>query len=69
VPGSDVERLVYGYSFLCCLADGSSQEPSVATGAVMRPAALRGYAWDAGFAAVEILPLENDFFRFYRLMG
>jgi hypothetical protein len=27
----------------------------------------RAYANEAGFADVEILPIENDFFRFYRL--
>jgi 2-polyprenyl-3-methyl-5-hydroxy-6-metoxy-1,4-benzoquinol methylase len=69
VPGSDVDRLAYGYSVLCCLADGRSQEPSAGTGAVMRPAVLRDYARDAGFSDVEVLPLENDFFRFYRLLS
>ena len=33
----------------------------------MRPDTLRGYAADAGFADVEILPIQNEFFRFYRL--
>jgi hypothetical protein len=28
---------------------------------------MRAYANEAGFADVEILPIENDFFRFYRL--
>ncbi len=40
---------------------------SVATGTVMRPDTLRAYARQAGFTKVEILPIENDFFRFYRL--
>jgi hypothetical protein len=69
VPGSEVDRLMYGYSLLCCLPDGRSQEPSAATGTVMRPATLQRYARDAGFSGVEVLPLENDFFRFYRLVG
>jgi SAM-dependent methyltransferase len=69
VPGTEVDRLMYGYSLLCCLPDGRSTEPSVGTGTVMRPATLRGYARQAGFADVEVLPLENDFFRFYRLVG
>jgi len=34
----------------------------------MRPSRLREYACDAGFAGVEILPMENDFWRFYRLI-
>ncbi len=68
VPGDDAERLFYGYSLLCCLADGRSQQPSAATGAVMRPDTLRRYAQDAGFADVEVLPLDAGFFRVYRLV-
>ncbi len=68
-PGSEVDRLMYGYSLLCCLPDGRSHEPSVATGTVMRPDTLRRYARDAGFSDVDILPLGNDFFRFYRLVS
>ena len=67
-PGSDIDRLMYGYSLLCCLPDGRSQQPSVGTGTVMRPAVLRGYARAAGFAEVEVLPLDAGFFRFYRLV-
>jgi hypothetical protein len=28
---------------------------------------MRRYAREAGFADAEILPIENDFWRFYRL--
>jgi len=66
-PGDEVERLMYGYSLLCCLADGMAHAPSAATGTVMRPAVLRGYAVEAGFADIEVLDIPNDFFRFYRL--
>jgi len=66
-PGDDLERFMYGWSITTCLPDGRSRQPSVATGTVMRPATLRGYATDAGFASVEILPIENAFWRFYRL--
>jgi len=66
-PGDDVERFMYGWSITTCLPDGRSREPSVATGTVMRPDTLRAYASEAGFAHVETLPIENDFFRFYRL--
>ena len=38
-----------------------------ATGTVMRPDTLRRYATDAGFARVDVLPVQDDFFRFYRL--
>jgi SAM-dependent methyltransferase len=66
-PGDGLERFMYGWSITTCLPDGRSREPSVATGTVMRPATLRAYADAAGFASVEVLPIENDFFRFYRL--
>ena len=66
-PGDLVERLMYGYSLTCCLPDGLSSTPSVGTGTVLRPAQLEAYARSAGFAGIEVLPVEHDFFRFYRL--
>jgi hypothetical protein len=33
----------------------------------MRPDTLLRYARQAGFRQVQTLPIENDFFRFYRL--
>jgi len=66
-PGDDIERFMYGWSITTCLPDGRSRSPSAATGTVMRPATLRRYAEEAGFRSVEVLPIENDFFRFYRL--
>jgi 2-polyprenyl-3-methyl-5-hydroxy-6-metoxy-1,4-benzoquinol methylase len=66
-PGDDVEQLMYGWSITCCLPDGLSTQGSVGTGTVMRPDTLRRYASDAGFATVDVLPVHDDFFRFYRL--
>ena len=66
-PGDDVERFMYGFSITTCLPDGRSREHSVGTGTVMRPATLRAYASESGFASAQVLPVENDFFRFYRL--
>jgi SAM-dependent methyltransferase len=66
-PGDDLERFMYGWSITTCLPDGRSRSPSVATGTVMRPTTLQRYAERAGFGTVEVLPVENDFFRFYRL--
>ena len=37
------------------------------TGTVMRPDILKRYVREAGFASVEILAIEHDFWRFYRL--
>ena len=53
---------------LHCLPVGMADQPSAATGTVMRPDTLRRYAREAGFRDVEILPIDNFFFRFYRLL-
>jgi SAM-dependent methyltransferase len=66
--GDLVERLFYGFSLAVCLPDGMSHSGSAGTGTVMRPGTFRGYAQAAGFSDVEILPLEHDLFRFYRLV-
>ena len=63
----EVERFMYAISTWVCLPDSMSTQPSVATGTVMRPPVLRGYASQAGFREVEVLPIDNFFFRFYRL--
>lgn len=62
-----VERLMYGMSLFVCLPDGRSHSPSAATGTVMRPDTLRGYAHEAGFAGVDVLDIDHDLFRFYLL--
>jgi 2-polyprenyl-3-methyl-5-hydroxy-6-metoxy-1,4-benzoquinol methylase len=62
-----VQRLLYAASVLHCLPVGRSQEGSAATGTVMRTATLEGYAAEAGFGSVEVLPVAHDMFRFYRL--
>jgi SAM-dependent methyltransferase len=67
-PGDDVERLMYGFSVLHCLAASLADgDGSAAIGTVMRPDVMRGFAEAAGFASIEVLPIENDFWRFYRL--
>jgi SAM-dependent methyltransferase len=65
----DVERFMYGFSVLHCLPVGLEEHPSAATGTVMRTSTLRGYAREAGFADIEVLPLDHPFFYFYRLIG
>lgn len=62
-----VEQLMYGFSLICCLPDGRNAPESVATGTVMRQPTLERYATEAGFSAVDALPIDNDFFRFYEL--
>ena len=65
---NDVDWMMYGWSILHCLPVGMAHKPSAETGTVMRPDTLRTYARDSGFKGVEILPIENYFFRFYRLI-
>jgi SAM-dependent methyltransferase len=65
--GNEVEWMMYGWSLLHCLPVGMAEEPSAATGTVMRTETLRQYAKEAGFCEVEVLPIDNFFFRFYRL--
>ena len=66
-PAPELERFHYGWSVVACLPAAMGDPQTSATGAVMRPATLRRYARQAGFAGVEILPLETDSWRFYRL--
>ncbi len=67
VPGDELERFYYGFSVLHCLPVGMVGEGAVGTGTVMRADTVRGYAEEAGFGDFEVLPIENDFYRFYRL--
>jgi ubiquinone/menaquinone biosynthesis C-methylase UbiE len=68
--GNDIEWLMYGFSILHCLpvgmADGAEHHCG-GTGTCMRPSTLKSYALDAGFNNVQILPVDNLFFRLYRL--
>ena len=67
LDGGDVDWLMYGWSIFHCLHVGMTEQPSRSTGTVMRASTLEGYAREAGFSAVEVLPIDNLFFRFYRL--
>ena len=62
-----MQHLFYAASVLHCLPVGRSEEPSAGTGTVMQVSTLEQYATAAGFASVEVLPIEHDMFRFYRL--
>jgi 2-polyprenyl-3-methyl-5-hydroxy-6-metoxy-1,4-benzoquinol methylase len=66
-PAGDVERLLYGASVLHCLLVGTVGEGAAGTGTVMRTETVRRYAREAGFGGFEVLPIEHDFYRFYRL--
>ncbi|MEY2404841.1 MAG: hypothetical protein QOD38_2392, partial [Acidimicrobiaceae bacterium] len=64
-----MQRLMYAASVLHCLLVGRSEADSAATGTLLRTATLERYATDAGFTTVEVLPIEHDMFRFYRLQA
>ena len=65
---SELERLLYGFSLFVCLPDGMSHRPSAATGTVMRPGTLRGYARAAGWSDVRVLVPEFGLWRFYEIV-
>jgi 2-polyprenyl-3-methyl-5-hydroxy-6-metoxy-1,4-benzoquinol methylase len=62
------EPILYGFSVLHCLPVSMVDQPSAATGTVMRLGTLRGYALAASFREVTVLPIENPFYTFYRLI-
>lgn len=66
-PAGELERLLYGASIVHCLPVGMTGEAPAGTGTVMRPETVRRYAEEAGFAGFEVLPIENDLYRFYLL--
>jgi 2-polyprenyl-3-methyl-5-hydroxy-6-metoxy-1,4-benzoquinol methylase len=68
VPAPDRDRYAYAWSVVSCLPSTMGDPQTAATGAVMRPATLRRYAAEAGFTALEVLPIETDYWRFYRLL-
>jgi len=65
--GNEVEWMMYGWSVLHCLPVGKDDHHSVETGTVMRADTMKRFAEQAGFCDVEVLPIDNFFFRFYRL--
>jgi ubiquinone/menaquinone biosynthesis C-methylase UbiE len=65
--GDEVERLYYAWSVLHCLPATLAESPVIANGTVLRTDTVRRWARDAGYTGVEILPIANDLWRFYRL--
>jgi SAM-dependent methyltransferase len=66
-PGDATERLMYGWSILHCLPATLAEDPVAATGTVLRAPTLASWADAAGFSGVEVLAIDNAFWRFYRL--
>ena len=63
-PGDEIERIMYGWSVSHCLPVSRAEYPSAALGTALRCGTVRALAAEAGFAGTEVLPIENDFFRF-----
>jgi SAM-dependent methyltransferase len=66
-PGDEIEWMMYGWSISHCLPAAMVDQPAEPTGTVLREPTVRDLADRAGFGSVEVLPIVNDFFRFYRL--
>jgi ubiquinone/menaquinone biosynthesis C-methylase UbiE len=66
-PGDEVERMMFGWSVTHCLPTQLTEHPSAALGTAMRAGTVRELAEEAGFAGVDVLPVDNDLFRLYRL--
>ncbi len=69
VDVDDMERFQWGFSAIHCLPCALTEPPAAGTGTIMRTPTFRRYAAEAGYADVEVLPIEHDFWRFYRLVG
>src|SRR5579863_5841657 len=66
-PASLEEQYHYSWSVVACLPAVMGDPDTAATGAVLRPATLRRYALEAGFRDLEVLPVQAEMLRFYRL--
>ncbi|WP_165983876.1 class I SAM-dependent methyltransferase [Streptomyces sp. YIM 98790] len=66
-PGGDLERMMYGWSISACLPSVMAEGPGHAIGTVIREDTVRELAAEAGFGAVEVLPVDAGFFRLYRM--
>jgi 2-polyprenyl-3-methyl-5-hydroxy-6-metoxy-1,4-benzoquinol methylase len=60
-------HLFYNFSVLHCLPQAMVFPNTAGTGTVITPSTVKKYSIEAGFARVDILPIENPMFRFYRL--
>jgi SAM-dependent methyltransferase len=66
-PGPELDRVNYAFSVLHCLPATRAEGAKVEAGTVLRPDTVRAYAREAGYGTVEVLDVEHDLWRFYRL--
>jgi ubiquinone/menaquinone biosynthesis C-methylase UbiE len=67
-PGDAVERMMYGWSVTHCLPAARAENPAADTGTILRSGMVTDLARRAGIGTVEHLAIDNDLFRFYRLV-
>jgi hypothetical protein len=58
---------MYGWSVTHCLPASLADAPSAGLGTVLRSSTVHALAGTAGYRSSRELPVDNDFFRFYRL--
>jgi hypothetical protein len=58
---------MFGWSVTHCLPTQLAEQPSAALGTALRANTVRELAAEAGFSRCDVLPVDNDFFRLYRL--
>lgn len=66
-PGDELERMVYGWSVTTCLPASRENPDSLAIGTAIRPSVVQRLAGGAAFERFDVLDIQNDLFRFYRL--
>jgi SAM-dependent methyltransferase len=67
-PGDEVERFFAAASPIWCLPQGLVGPDPEPVGTLIRPDAMRALAAAAGYSAVDVVPIDHPFWRFYRLL-
>jgi len=68
MPGDETERFFAAASAIWCLPQGRVGPDPEPVGTLIRPAVMRDLARRAGYADVQILPIEHPAWRFDRLV-
>lgn len=68
-PGGDDQRLLHAFSVLHCVPATRAEDHVEAHGTVVRPDDVRRWVRTAGHAEFEVLPIEQEMWRFYRAAG
>ncbi|HET8780436.1 MAG TPA: class I SAM-dependent methyltransferase [Agromyces sp.] len=61
------ERLLFAMSVLHCLPATTAESGEVANGTMLRTPTVRRWAAEAGFGRVDVLDIDDPFWRFYRI--